>query len=394
MCWLVMAILKEIEMIPTELSEQDHVLVKEARDFAQMQVAPVIEQWEAQREVPVGLLREGIGLFGGLLVPRSLGGREANVRVTASVLAELARADLAFAFSLVVHLNLTGAIARIGSKEQKEKYLDRMMRGDLVGSFCLTEPEAGTDAASLRTRARQKSDGNWELNGTKAWTTNAVVADLYCVYAQVGEATGSRAIGSFLVERSDAGVEVEPAYQMMGGHVMGTSGLSLNGCLLPKNRAFAPAGEGFAAAMQGIDLARVVLSGMCCAILEESLAEATRYAASRQAFSKSTLNFQGVQFPLADVQTSLRASQLLTDQAINLLDQGGDARVEAAHAKKMSTRSAFKGIAASMQAMGARGFRRDCALPRHLACAKMAEYLDGTTEVQNIVIGRSLSKST
>ncbi len=376
----------------TRLSEEDSALVKKARDFAQAQVAPCIEQWESEKAVPVDLLREGIDMFGGLLVPRSLGGQEANVRMTAAVLAELARADLAFAFSLVVHLNLTGAIARIGSEGHKEKYLNKMMRGDLVGSFCLTEPEAGTDAASLHTRARKQPNGGWDLNGAKAWTTNAVVADLFCVYAQVGEATGSRAIGSFLVERGDAGLEVEPAYQLMGGHVMGTSGLRLNGCSLPADRAFAPAGEGFAAAMQGIDLARVVLSGMCCAILEESLTAAIQYAANRQAFSKSTLDFQGVQFPLADVQTSLRASQSLTDQAINLLDQGNDARVEAAHAKKMSTRSAFNGIAAAMQAMGARGFRRDCALPRHLACAKMAEYLDGTTEVQNIVIGRSLSK--
>jgi alkylation response protein AidB-like acyl-CoA dehydrogenase len=144
--------------------------------------------------------------------------------------------------------------------------------------------------------------------------------------------------------------------------------------------------------MQGIDLARAVLSGMCCAILEESLLIAIRHAGKRETFGKTTLEFQGVQFPLADVQTSLKAAQLLTDHAIELLDAGQDARVEAAHAKKMSTRAAFSGIAVCMQAMGARGFMRDCTLPRHLACAKMAEYLDGTTEVQNIVIGRSLSK--
>lgn len=378
----------------SNLSEKDSMIVAKARDFAQTKVAPCIEQWESDRVVPMDLLREGIGLFGGLLVPRDLGGQEANVRLTAAVLAELARADLAFAFSLVVHLNLTGAIARIGSDGHKDKYLDRMMRGDLIGAFCLTEPEAGTDAASLQTRARQQPGGAWEMNGAKAWTTNATVADLFCVYAQVGDATGSRAIGSFLVERGDAGIEVDPAYPLMGGHVMGTSGLSLSDCRLSADRAFAPVGQGFAAAMQGIDLARVVLSGMCCAILDESLVAATGYAAERQAFGKSSLEFQGVQFPLADAQTSLRASQLLTDEAITLLDEGRDARVEAAHAKKMSTRSAFNGIAAAMQAMGARGFRRDCALPRHLACAKMAEYLDGTTEVQNVVIGRSLSKIT
>lgn len=374
------------------MSKEDALLVTKAREFAQATVAPVIEQWESDRAVPVDLLREGIGLFGGLLVPRDLGGKAANVRLTTAVLSELARADLAFAFSLVVHLNLTGAVARIGSDRHKDRYLTKMMCGDLIGAFCLTEPEAGTDAASLQTRARQQPNGDWQLNGAKAWITNATVAALFCVYAQMGDATDSRAIGSFLVERGDAGLKVESAYPLMGGHVMGTSGLHLDRCTLPADRAFAPFGEGFVAAMQGIDLARVVLSGMCCAILEESLITAIRYAARRQAFGKSTLEFQGVQFPLADIQTAMRASQLLTDEAITLLDQGRDARVEAAHAKKMSTRTAFNGIAAAMQAMGARGFRRDCVLPRHLACAKMAEYLDGTTEVQNIVIGRSLSK--
>lgn len=371
---------------------EDDRLIGAARNFANAKVAPCIDRWESERAVPEELLREGIGLFGGLLVPRELGGREANVRVTTAVLSAIARADLAFAFSLVVHLNLTGAIARIGSQQQKEKYLRRMMQGNLVGAFCLTEPESGTDAAALRTRSVQQDDGKWHLNGAKTWTTNAVVADLFCVYAHVGNITGSRSIGSFLVERGDEGMTVEPAFQLMGGHVMGTSGLHLKDCVLPAERAFAPAGEGFAAAMQGIDLARAVLSGMCCAILEESLSTAIRYAAKREAFGQTTLDFQGVQFRLADVQTSLRSAQLLTDEAITLLDAGKDARVEAAHAKKMSTRAAFSGIAACMQAMGANGFRRDCNLPRHLACAKMAEYLDGTTEVQNIVIGRALGK--
>ncbi|MFB9151234.1 acyl-CoA dehydrogenase family protein [Roseovarius ramblicola] len=368
----------------------DDRLIETARAFAKAKVAPCIDRWESDRAVPEDLLREAIGLFGGLLVPRELGGREANVRVTTAVLSAIARADLAFAFSLVVHLNLTGAIARIGSEQQKATYLRRMIQGDLVGAFCLTEPEAGTDAVALRSRAVQQDDGTWRLDGAKAWTTNAVVADLFCVYAHVGDISGSRSIGSFLVERGDEGMTVEPAFQLMGGHVMGTSGLRLTDCVLPPGRAFAPAGEGFAAAMQGIDLARAVLSGMCCAILDESLATAIRYAGGRRAFGKTTLDFQGVQFPLADVQTSLRAAQLLTDEAIGLLDAGKDARVEAAHAKKMSTRAAFAGIAACMQAMGANGFRRECDLPRHLACAKMAEYLDGTTEVQNIVIGRAL----
>lgn len=381
-------------MRPDASGSKEARLPGTAKAFARDRVAPCIEDWERDRAVPIDLLREGMGLFGGLLVPRRLGGLEANVRVASAVLSEIARADLAFAFSLVVHLNLTGSIARIGSAQQQARYLERMMRGELVGAFCLTEPEAGTDAASLRTQAIPQGGDEWRLTGAKAWTTNAVVADLFCVYARVGAETGSRAIGSFLVERTDEGLVVEPAFALMGGHVMGTSGLRLDGCALPRDRALAPAGDGFAAAMQGIDLARTVLSGMCCAILEESLAIAVRHAGKREVFGRTALDFQGVQFPLADVQTSLRASQLLAEHAIARLDAGEDARVEAAHAKKMASRAAFQGIAACMQAMGAHGFTRDCSLPRHLACAKMAEYLDGTTEVQNVVIGRSLGRAS
>lgn len=368
----------------------ERAIIEDAKEFAEREVAPVVDDWETRREVPLDLLRAGAAKFGGLLVPHHLGGRQAGVRVAASVLTALARADLGFAFSLVVHLNLTGAIARIGTPEQRERYLGPMMEGVLIGAFCLTEPDVGTDAAALWTRARPTPEGGWLVDGAKAWITNGSVADLFCVYSQTGEAGSSAGIASFLVEREDAGLAVAPAYPLMGGNVMGTTGLTLSGCALGPERAFAPPGEGFRAAMQGIDLARVVLSAMCCAILEDSLETARRYAASRRAFGVATLEFQAVQFALADVASDLRAAQLLTEDAITLIDAGADARVAAAHAKKKSTIAAFDGIARCMQAMGARGFRRDCALPRHLACAKMAQYLDGTTEVQNIVIGRQL----
>lgn len=367
-------------------------LIARAREFATQAVAPHIENYETERQVPVDLIRSGAREFAGLLVPEDLGGNAASVRTAASVLAAIARVDLAFAFSLVVHINLTSAIARRGNAAQRQSYLADMLEGRLIGAFCLTEPEAGTDAAALRTMARKSDSGGWILDGSKAWVTNGTVADLYCVYSRTEIAKGSKGIASFLVERDQSGLSVEQAYPLMGGNVMGTTGLSLTGSVLESGRLFVPPGEGFKAAMQGIDLARILLSAMCCAILQDGLEIASAYARQRQAFGQRTIDFQGLQFQLAEVASDLRAAHLLTDEAISLLDANENARLAASHAKKVATRAAFDGLAQCMQAMGANGFKRDHALPRHLSNAKMAHYLDGTTEVQNLIIGREIAR--
>lgn len=381
-------------MFSSACTPSQRSLIDRATAFAADAVAPVIECHESSRQVPMELLRAGAGEFAGLLVPEHLGGQAASVPAVASVLAAIARADLAFAFSLVVHLNLTSAIATRGSETQKQKYLDNMLAGRLIGAFCLTEPDAGTDAAALSTAAHQNDGAGWILNGEKAWITNGAVADLFCVYARTDAAPGNKSIASFLIDRDQAGLTVQTPYSLMGGNVMGTTGLSLSDCRAGSDQLFVPPGEGFKAAMQGIDLARILLSAMCCATLADGLEIAGSYARNRRAFGQRTIDFQGLQFILAEVASELRAAQLLTGEAIALLDAGENARVAASHAKKMSTRAAFDGLAQCMQAMGANGFKRDHALPRHLANAKMAHYLDGTTEVQNLIIGRQIARES
>lgn len=379
-------------MFSSACTQSERTLIDRARAFAGDAVAPVIEQHETGHRVPIDLLRAGAGEFAGLLVSEHEGGYAAGVPAVASVLAALARADLAFTFSLVVHLNLTSAIANRGSAAQKQKYLGDMLAGRLIGAFCLTEPDAGTDAAALSTLAHQTGDGDWVLNGEKAWVTNGHVADLFCVYARTDAAPGNKGIASFLIDRDQAGLTVQEPYSLMGGNVMGTTGLALDDCSAGSEQLFVPPGDGFKAAMQGIDLARILLSAMCCSVLADGLEIAGDYARKRRAFGQRTIDFQGLQFSLAEVASDLRAAQLLTAEAIALLDAGGNARIAASHAKKMSTRAAFDGLAQCMQAMGANGFKRDHALPRHLANAKMAHYLDGTTEVQNLIIGREIAR--
>ena len=363
-------------------------LIEKAKAFTRDHVNSQAETWEIERAIAETTLRKAMAAgFGGLLVAEKFKGSGASFSDTARVLETIAAGDLGFAFSLVVHNNLAASLSK--DDAQRPRHLEKMLSGEKMGAFCLTEPDVGTDAAAITTRARRDGNG-WILNGAKAWVTNAVAADIFCVYAQTDDAGGAAGIASFLVPRTTPGLTIEPAYTLLGAHAMGTSGLVLKDVYASEDMMFLPPGRGFKGAMTGIDLARVLLSAMCCGILGRSLDEALSYAASRQAFGQSILAFQGLQWQLAEVATNLEAARLLTYRAAALLDDGSSGTIAAAHAKKFATRAAMGGVTACMQAMGAEGLRTRRPLARHLAAAKVAEYLDGTTDVQNIVIARSL----
>lgn len=372
------------------LPADDRAIVATARAFARAHVAPGAATWEEDRRMPVETLRAAAaaGLCG-LFVPRDLGGQGAGRRAVARILEALSGECMAFAFSLVVHNNLAGNIAKNGSDDQKARYLPPMLTGERVGAFMLTEPSAGSDAAGITTAARRDGDG-WIVDGDKAWVSNGIAADILSVYAQTDADAGWRGIACLLIDGDTPGVERLPAYSLLGIHALGTNGFRFAGCRVGDGAVLLGPGDGFKAAMAGINLARALLAACCCGMLGASLRAAVDYAADRRAFGKSTLEFQGLEWKLADVATDLEAARRLTDHAIDVMDAGSDGVVEAAHAKKFASRAAFAGIAECMQAMGAAGLHQDHALARHLACAKAAQYMDGATEIQNVVLGRHL----
>jgi len=255
------------------------------------------------------------------------------------------------------------------------------------------EPEVGSDATRIATSARRDGTG-WVLEGEKAWITNGVAAGLMQVFAQTDAALGWRGIASFLVEGDNPGIERLPAYGMLGGHGAGVCGIRLTGVRVGEEALYLAPGEAFKGAMRGINIARVGVAAMCCGMMRSALDHALAATAGRQAFGQAIADFQGIQWMLADAATDLEASTLLMRHAAALFDQDGDAVVACAHAKKFATRAAWKAIADCMQVMGARGFRLDDGHPvaRHLAAARMAQWLDGATEVQNVVIARELLK--
>jgi alkylation response protein AidB-like acyl-CoA dehydrogenase len=210
------------------------------------------------------------------------------------------------------------------------------------------------------------------------------------VYAQTDPAQGWRGIAAFLVEADTEGVMRQAPYQLLGGHGLGACGFRFEDCRVDEGDLMVPPGHGFKVAMSGIDLARVCVAAMTSGMLRESLEVAVEHTAGRQAFGARIAEFQGMQWQLADVATDLAAARLLTRDAAERIDEGGDATVAAAHAKKFATRAALSGIAQCMQALGAEGLKQEHPLARHLAGAKIAQYLDGTTEIQNVVISRSL----
>ena len=367
----------------------DEAVVARAVAFAADNIAPNAEQWETARQQPAGLLREAISLFGGLRVPKALGGLSASAATTALVYETLAAADIGFTFGLVVHNNLVHTVAMGPNSALRERYLPGLMSGRQIGAFLLTEPGVGSDATQIKLRAEPAGE-NTRFEGEKAWCVNGASADLLLVFAQTAPGSRARGIAAYLVEAERAGIERLPCFALLGGHAMGSNGFRFAACQVGTEALAFPAGAGFRAAMQGIDYARFSVAAMCNGALRAGLTRAVAYANERHAFDRPIIQHQGLQFQLADILTELEASRLLTFRVAALLDAGESASLMAAHAKKYATRIAFTGLSGAMQAMGANGLRREHGLARQLDAVKVCHYTDGTTEIQNVVIGRSL----
>ena len=363
-------------------------IVARARRFGRSVIEPAAEDWQRAGSVPREFFRAAAeaGLCR-LQVPTADGGLGLDTAAYAEVAAVLAAHCMATTFALVVHNNLAAAIARDGNVALKTRYLAPMMQGEKIGAFLLTEPQAGSDAAALATSAELDGNG-WRLRGEKAWISNAVLADVLAVYAQTG--ASARGIGCFIVEAEQAGVIRRAGYDLLGGHALGTGGFAFAPCHVAADQMLQAPGDAFRAALGGIDLARIAVSAMCCGMLARALDEALTYTQQRAAFGGVIADFQAVQFLLADCATDLEAARALSAHAAAVHRQGKGATLAAAHAKKFATRVAFTRIADCMQVMGAAGLARALPLARHLECAKIAQYLDGATEIQNVVIARHL----
>jgi alkylation response protein AidB-like acyl-CoA dehydrogenase len=333
--------------------------------------------------MPVEALRAAASLgLTGIEVPKELGGLGARFSVKVRIAEVLSEADMAFAFSLINTQNIAARLARSGTPPMRERYLAALLKGERFGCTALTEPGAGSDFAAIAASAR-KVDGGWVLNGEKAWITNAAVADVLVVYAQTDPAKRGRGIGSYLIDATRPGFERKPSYALMGGHAIGAGGFALRDYFVPDADVLYPPGEGFKTALQSINGARTYVAAMCCGMLQGALRVALGYGAERRAFGKPLLEHQGLRWKLAEVATDLEAARLLAYAAAEAIEAERDAVLPAAQAKAFASRMILGRLADCMQAMGAEGLRESHPIGRHIALARIANYVDGSTEMQN-----------
>ncbi len=373
------------------LSPHETELVAAAHGFAQRVVAPGAPVWDAAgTPLPRPAIEEWIALgLNTLQVSTARGGGGCSYATKLLVAQALAAECFASAFAFT---NMQGHVTRMereGSPDQVARYLPALMSGALIGAPSLSEPGAGSDFGAIATHAARTRDG-WVLDGEKAWITNGAIADQVILYAQTRPGAGADGIASFIVDLHAPGVRRLPPEDMIGGAAIGAAGIRLTGVRVPDADLFAPPGQAFRRAMTGITGARIHVSAMLCAMVRSALSLTIEYAGTRHSFGQPLLAHQGLRWQLVDVATELEAAELLTARAAQLFEAGIDTRVEAAFAKKAAAEMATRGVASCMQAMGAAGLRRAHPLGRHLSAARIAAYVDGTTEMQNERIGAAL----
>ncbi|MEQ9639645.1 MAG: acyl-CoA dehydrogenase family protein [Alphaproteobacteria bacterium] len=366
-------------------------LIERARAFRREVVDANAAAWERERKPPLDALRMAAEAgFLGTDVPVEAGGLGLGFAAKLAMVEAIAEGDMPFSFSLVNTHNCAAKLARDGTGEHRATHVPALLKAEKFGCAGLTEPNAGSDFAAIQTMAK-KVDGGWVLNGEKAWITNAAFADLFVVYAQTDPGSRGRGIACFLVEADKPGFERQPAFQLFGGHAIGAGGFAMKDYFVADKDVLHPPGEAFKAALGSINGARTYVAGMCCAMLKRSLAIAVAYGQERETFGQPLLKHQGWRWQLADVANDWQALRLLTDRACSAIESGGDeAILAAAQAKKFCARVTVPGVTACIQAMGAYGLRDDVPLGRHLAGAKIAAYVDGSTEIQNERIGAAL----
>ncbi len=378
------------EELPLDADEAR--LLAAARAFSRREVGPQAARWERERSYPREAIRAAAALgLARIQVPAEYGGLGLRFRAKLRVVEEIARDDFAFAFALVNTHNAASRLARDGNDSQRARYLDGLLRGELIGAVSLTEPGAGSDFPAITTQAERVA-GGWRLNGEKAWLTNGAAVDVVLVYVQTDAAAGAKGIAAFVVDARRDGFERGAAYALAGAHAIGTTGFKLKDYFAAEEDLFYAPGAAFKSALGSITGARIYVAAMCCGMLEEALVLALARMRVRSTFGRPLIERQGLRWMLADAATDLHAARLLTYRAARLLEAGEDAVPAAAHAKKFAARMAEQRLPQCMQAFGAEGLMDAHPFGRHIAAARAAHYADGSSEIQNERIAAQLER--
>ena len=356
-------------------------LLARTEAFAREVVMPGAPRWEAEMRIGHEAIEAAaaIGLTG-LEVPTAWGGLGLGFSVKAQVAEALGAADFGFTMSLINTHNVAAKLAREAPPELAQRYVPDLLAGRRLGCTALTEPTAGSDFGAIRTLATRTPQG-WRIDGEKAWITNAVAADVIVLYAQTDPGSGGRGIACFLVDGRRDGFRRQPGFALSGQHAIGAGAFSLDGYIARDDEMLQPPGRAFKSALGSINGARCYIAAMCNGMVGEALRTALAYGRERHSFGRPLAEHQGWRWRLAEASAELAAARLLVAQAAAQVESGADAQLQSAQAKLVSTRLAERQLPALAQAMGAEGLRREHCFGRHLAGARVASFVDGSSEM-------------
>lgn len=378
-----------------ELNEDQLLLRELVRDFAQKEIAPKIGAFEDNHLFPKEIIQKlaGLGLMG-ITIPPEYGGTKTDYLSLILALEELSRVSPTVCLIVSVHASLfSSSILKFGSPLQKEKYLPRAARGEVLGAFSLTEPGAGSDATNLKTKA-VKNGHEYILNGTKAWVTSGDEADALILFAQAESESGPPKLSAFIVEKSFPGFSVARIEEKMGLHSSLTAEIALEDCRVPVENLLGEEGRGAAIALQGLDGSRIGIAAQSVGLAQQALELAVSYAKQREAFGKKIAEFQAIQFMIADISTLVDAARLLTYRAADHYDRGLPYAKEAAMAKLFASEAANKVAYLALQIHGGYGYSKEYAIERLYRDARALTIYEGTSEIQRLVIVRKLLKES
>jgi short-chain 2-methylacyl-CoA dehydrogenase len=368
----------------------DHELIRRTvREFAEGEVAPVAEELDRTKSFPYEIVRQlGALNLMGIPFPEEYGGGGGDTLAYALAVEELTRVDSSVAITLCAHTSLgTQPIYLFGSEEQKREWLPQLCSGERLGAFGLTEPEAGSDAGNVKTRAAL-ADGEWTINGAKQFITNAGtdISGMVCITARTAE----EEISNIIVPNGAEGYEQGEPYRKMGWNASDTRPLMFSDCRVPEENLLGPRGAGFKQFLHILDIGRIGVAAMGVGLAQGALDEALKYAKQRKAFGKSISKFQAIQAKLADMSTEIEAGRLLVYKAALEKDAGRNFTLTAAQAKLKTGRLAVRCAEEAVQIHGGYGFIEEYPVCRFYRDAKILTIGEGTDEVQQMVIARAL----
>ncbi|MGW3571627.1 acyl-CoA dehydrogenase family protein [Streptomyces sp. NPDC000941] len=371
-------------------TEEAHDLISLVRELIEREIRPNAAEEEAAGRFPRELfaLLSRSGLLG-LVYPEEFGGGDQPYEVYLQVLEELAAARLTVGLGVSVHTLACHALAHYGSKKQIAEHLPAMLGGGLLGAYCLSEPSSGSDAAGLTTRAAREGDG-WTLTGSKAWITHGGIADFYTVMTRTGP-DRTRGITAFLVPGDAPGLSAAAPERKMGMKGSPTAQIHLEDVQVPDARRIGEEGQGFAIALSALDAGRLGIAACSIGLAQAALDEALAYTAERRQFGHPVADFQGLRFMLADMATQIEAGRALYLAAARLRDAGRPFSRQAAMAKLFCTDTAMKVTTDAVQLLGGYGYTADFPVERYMREAKVLQIVEGTNQIQRVVIARHLA---